>query len=135
MGNHTKIVPKKLTTTSGEHELQETDLFIELLSGDKNLSIEGITHPEVLEQVCLVKSFEIHEFDEKSVVLWQIAEGLMGPGKMWRFGYDDKNIAGKIYKDISNIFLRYALEKKSVLVIVSKAKPGKLTYKEVIIPQ
>lgn len=132
MGDHTKIVPKKITTTSGKHILRETDLFIELLLGDEKLSIEGITDPSILNQVCRIKSFEVKEFDEELVVLWQIAEGLMGRGQIWSFGYDEKNVREAMLKNICNKFLDRILENKKSATIIVSIESGELVYREVI---
>jgi len=132
MGDHTKIVPKKLATTTGKYSLKKTDLFIEIIPGDKNLSIEGLTDPEVLNQVCRVKSFEVDSFDKEMAVLWQIAEGLMGRNEIWSFGYDEKTARETMLRDIYGKFLDIALETKKTATIIVSIESEKLVYREVI---
>jgi hypothetical protein len=134
MGNHTKIVPKQFITVNGVYKVkEEEDVIVELIPGDESLFIRGVTPLEILPQLCLVKTFEIHNFDENMVILWQVAEGVIGHKKMWRFGYDNKTIGKLLYEEISNVFLSKALQSKKSMLIIVSTESGKLVYREVII--
>lgn len=135
MGNHTKIVLKKLVTADGEYELKKNDLIIELIPNSKDVCIEGITPRFILNQVCLVKTFEIHEFDDNIVILWQVAEGIISLRKTWRFGCDNKVIGDMIYNSMCDKFLSKALKTKRSLFVIVSTESKKLLYKEVLISE
>ncbi len=132
MGNHTKLVPRKLRTTEGEHKLKETDLFLEIKFKDSDLFLKGVTLPEVVDGTFSVKTFQIKFFNKCTAVLFQVAEGVVSPGNIWRFGYDDNTIGKKIYQDIAEwIFSRNDCKNKETIFVIVSAKPGELLYKEV----
>ncbi|MDD5098560.1 MAG: hypothetical protein PHD31_02495 [Candidatus Pacebacteria bacterium] len=136
MGEHTKIVLKKLQTVDGVYKLkEERDLIVGLFPGDESLSIKGVSPMGIVYQLCLFKTFEIHKFDEETVVLWQVAEGVIDQGKLWMFGYDkySKNVVKSMYEDIGRKFLKKVLDGKKPMFIIVSTESGKLVYREVVI--
>lgn len=135
MGEHAKVVPKKIQTVDGAYELKEgRDIIVGLFPGDKSLSIKGLSLINVIHQLCLLKTFEINKFDE-NVVLWQVAEGVIGQNKLWMFGYDrySEKVMKSMHKDIGKKFFEKTINgEKPVFIIVSTGE-GKLIYREVVI--
>ena len=133
MGNHRKIVPKKIITTDGKYELKESDIIVKLIPGDENISIKGITPLSLLDQVCAVETFQICKFNKSSVILWQISEGIISHQGVWIFGYDNIDIGNTIYQNMRDEFLDKALEIKKPILVIASPESGELVYREVII--
>jgi len=135
MGEHTKVVLKKIQTVDGVYELkEERDIIVGLFPGDKSLSIKGLSLINVIHQLCLLKTFEINKFDE-NVVLWQVAEGVIGQNKLWMFGYDKYNEKFKksMYEDIGRKFFEKTINGEEPIFIIVSTEEGKLIYREVVI--
>lgn len=134
VGDHTKLVPKKINTANGVHKLEEGNLFVEVTLNGESISLKGITPPQLTENVFLVKTFQVFRF-EGSIVLWQVAEGLInGKKKVRRFGYDDAVIGKIIYNDIAEMLFsdKKYFKKEPTYFIVSEGM-GKMFYKEVVV--
>jgi len=136
MGEHTKIVLKKLPTVAGTYELkEEKDLIVLLLPGDESLLIKGVSPSVLVRRLCLFKTFQVDKFDENTAVLWQFAEGVIGHEDIWMFAYDqhDKAVQKEMYREIKNKYLEKILEDKKPVLIIVSTESGKLVYREVII--
>ncbi|MFA5169146.1 MAG: hypothetical protein WC420_00155 [Candidatus Paceibacterota bacterium] len=132
MGEHTKVVLKKIQTVDGVYELKEgRDVIIGLFPGDKSLSIKGLSLINIIHQLCLIKTFEINKFDE-NVVLWQVAEGVIGQNKLWMFGYDKYSAMKSMYEDIGKKFFEKTINGGEPVFIIVSTEEGKLIYREVI---
>ncbi|MFA5310453.1 MAG: hypothetical protein WC386_02075 [Candidatus Paceibacterota bacterium] len=132
MGEHTKVVLKKIQTVDGVYELKEgRDVIIGLFPGDKSLSIKGLSLINIIHQLCLIKTFEINKFDE-NVVLWQVAEGVIGQNKLWMFGYDKYSAMKSMYEDIGKKFFEKTINGEEPVFIIVSTEEGKLIYREVI---
>lgn len=132
MGDHIKIVPNKIKTEKGEIKISEKDIFIELIYADGGIAVNGITPKFLPKHVCLVKIFEIHKFDAKNSILWQIAEGLINRKRKWFFGYDDAAARDIIMTSIQHMFVGDAIRYRKSVRIVVRFENKELIYLEVI---
>jgi len=133
MGEHTKIIPKTVKTASGDYyEINRNDLIVEMIPGSRILSLEGVSKKESLTRSCLVKIFKVFDFDGKDLISWQIIEGVMKDSFVWNFGYEDKKIRKKIFKDLNNLFLEKVIKSKRKLIIVVSINEAQkiIFYKE-----
>jgi len=136
MGEHTKIVLKKIQTVDGIYKLKEgKDIIVGLFPGDESLSIKGLSPMGIVYKLCLFKTFEIHKLDQETVILWQVAEGVIGQEKLWIFGYDkySKSVAKSMYEEISKKFFEKALRGKKPILIIVSTESKKLIYRRAII--
>ena len=87
MGDHIRLIEKKVQTNKGMHYLGLSDTIMELLPCSSGIVIGKA--PKEMFNIFLVKIFTLQEFQKETMILWQIGEGLLSSDSLSFFIYDD----------------------------------------------
>lgn len=127
MGNHAKIVPKKIKTGKTEVLLEEGDFLIECSPGKEDIYLEN--YQKDMPEACLVRIFKVENFDEKTSAIWQTSEAIcirkdeVLYAKFW--GYDETLVLEKVMDAVLEKTAPDCFKKKRpVLGVIKKSKFG-----------
>jgi hypothetical protein len=102
LGEHAKLVPKKIKIGEKEIKLEEGDFLIQCVPDERLIFLVDFKGEF---PGCLIRIFRVESFDKNNVTIWQTSEGICGHTsegfrtKFW--GYDGTLILEKIMEVIS----------------------------------
>ncbi len=123
MGDHIRLIEKKVQTNKGMHYLGLSDTIMELLPCSSSIVIGEA--PEEMFNIFLVKIFTLQEFQKETMILWQIGEGLLSQESLSFFIYDDNEAAEEMIKGLR----QYKSSNKTIVFTEEKE------YKEIILSE